>query len=150
MLINGFSAACKNVSSSYLKVGYESMSAIRFLKTAKENLPHLSYIFRKPYPLEKEFNIVVYSFTGDFLFIEVHRWKEGAKHRKYYEELESNEACTKRMTEATKGIGQKSRKGGTKDYLLFGSWFDSNKAAESAMEVGTKLIGTVKTNTKGF
>ena len=54
------------------------------------------------------------------------------------------------MVEATKGIGQKSIKGGTKDGYLFDSWFDSKKAAESTMEVGAELIGMVETNTKGL
>ena len=52
--------------------------------------------------------------------------------------------------ESTKGIGKKYRKGGTKDYFIFSSWFSSNKSKEAAMEVGSDLIGTVKTNTKGF
>ena len=59
-------------------------------------------------------------------------------------------ACTKRMMEETKGIGQKSKKGRPKDCFLFDRWFASKKAAESAMELGAELIGTVKTNTKGF
>ena len=52
--------------------------------------------------------------------------------------------------EATKGIVQKSIKGGTKDCFLFDSWFTSKKAAEAAMEMGADLIGMVNTNTKGF
>ena len=44
-LIDGFNAECKNIAASFLKVGDESMSAIRFRTTAKGNLPHLSYIF---------------------------------------------------------------------------------------------------------
>ena len=52
--------------------------------------------------------------------------------------------------EETKGIGQKSKKGGPKDCFLFDSWFASKKAAEAAMELGAELIGMVKTNTKGF
>ena len=59
-------------------------------------------------------------------------------------------ACTKWMMEETKGIDQKYKKGGTKDCLLFDSWFASNKAAEATMELGDELIGMVKTNTKGF
>ena len=54
------------------------------------------------------------------------------------------------MMAATKGIGQKSIKGGTNDCFLFDSWFASKKAAESAIEMGAELIGMVKTNTKGF
>ena len=72
------------------------------------------------------------------------------KHIKYQQEIGETAACTKIMMEATKGIVQKSIKGGTKDCLLFDSWFASKKAAESAMEVDVELIGTVKTNTKGF
>ena len=71
-------------------------------------------------------------------------------HSKYKQELGSTEACTKRMMEAKKGIGQKSIKGGTKDCFLFYSWFVSKKAAEYEMEVGDEFIGMLKTNTKGF
>ena len=54
------------------------------------------------------------------------------------------------MMESTKGIGQKSIKGRTKDCLLFDIWFASKKAAEAAMEVGAKFIGMVKKNNKAF
>ena len=69
MLINVFNAACKNIAASFLKVGDESMSAIRFRTTAKGNLPHLSYILRKPDPLGTEFNTVAFSVTGALLSI---------------------------------------------------------------------------------
>ena len=52
------------------------------------------------------------------------------------------------MMEETKGVGQKSIKGGTKDCFLFDIWFASKKAKEAVMEVGAELIGMVKTNTK--
>ena len=68
----------------------------------------------------------------------------------YQHELGATVACTKRIMEATSGIGQKSIKVGTKEYLLFDSLFACKKAAESAMEIGAELIGMVKTNTKGF
>ena len=70
-----------------MKVGDESMSAIRFRKTAKGNLPHLSYIFRKPKPPGTEFKTVAYSVTGSLIFIEVQREKEGMKHIKYQKEI---------------------------------------------------------------
>ena len=54
------------------------------------------------------------------------------------------------MMEATKRIGQKSIKGGTKDFFLFDRWFASKKVPETAMEVGAELIGMMKKNTKGF
>ena len=121
MLINGFNVACNNISASFLKVGDEFMSEIRFQTTAKGNLPHLSYIFRKAEPLGTEFKTVACSITRYLLFIEVHRGKEVMKHIKYQKELGATAACTKRMMEATKGIGQKSIKEGTKDCFLFES-----------------------------
>ena len=54
------------------------------------------------------------------------------------------------MIEATLGIGQKSIKWGTKDFLPFDSWLESKNAEESAMEVGDELIGMARKNTKGF
>ena len=50
LLSNGFNVACTNIAASFLKVGDESMSEIQGM-TAKGNLPHLYYIFRKPEPL---------------------------------------------------------------------------------------------------
>ena len=150
LLFDGFNTACKNIAASFLKVGDESMIAIRFWKTARGNLLHLSYIFRKPEPLGTKFKTVAYYVTGAFLFIELQRGKEGTKNSRYHQELGATAACTKRMMEATKGIGQKSKKGGTKDCFLFDSWFPSKKAAEAAMELGAELICMVKKNTKGF
>ena len=120
------------------------MSEISFRTAAKGKLPHLSYILRKLDPLGIEFKTVAWFFTGALLFIKFQRWKEGMKHSNYQQEIGATAACTKRMTEATKGICQKSIKGGTKDCFLFDTWFDSKKAAESAMGVGAKLIGMVK------
>ena len=117
------------------------MSAIRFQTTAKGNLPHLSYIFRKREPVGTDFKTVACSVTGALLFIKVQRGKEGMKDSRYQKELGSTAACTKRMMEEKKGIGQKSKKGGPKDCFLFDSWFASKKAAEAAMELVAELIG---------
>ena len=62
-LIDGFNDACKNIAAIYLKVGDESMSEIRFWTTAKGNLPHFTYILRKPDPLWAEFKTVACSVT---------------------------------------------------------------------------------------
>ena len=69
LLFNAFNTACKNIAASFLKVGDESMNAIRFWTTEKGNLPHLSYIFRKPEPLGTKFKTVACSVTGVLLFI---------------------------------------------------------------------------------
>ena len=50
------------------------------------------------------------------------------KHSKYQQYLGSTSTCTKRVMEATKGIGQKYRKEATKDCFIFDSWFSLKKA----------------------
>ena len=75
MLIDGFNTECKNIAASFLKVGDDSMSAIRFWTTAKGSLPHFLYIFRKPEPLGIEFNKFSCSVKGALLFIELQRDK---------------------------------------------------------------------------
>ena len=75
LLFDGINTACKNIVASFLKVGDESMSAIRFRLTAKGNLPHLSYIFRKPDPPGTNLNTVACYVTWALLFIEVQRVK---------------------------------------------------------------------------
>ena len=51
------------------------------------------------------------------------------KYIKYQKEFIETAACNKRMTEATKGVGQKSIKGGKKYCFLFDSWFASQMEA---------------------
>ena len=58
LLIDVFNELCSNIAASYHKVGDESMSAIRFCKTLKGDLLHLSYIFRKPEALGADFKTV--------------------------------------------------------------------------------------------
>ena len=41
-------------------------------------------------------------------------------------------------------------KRGDEVFFLVDSWFSSKKVSEAVMEVGSKLICMVKTNTKGF
>ena len=52
--------------------------------------------------------------------------------------------------EATKGIGQRSVKGYTKDFFLFDSWFSSKRSEEAAMSVGAEIICMVKTNQRDY
>ena len=48
------------------------------------------------------------------MLIKIQRGKEGMNHSKHHKELGATTACNKRMMEATKGVGQKSIKGGQK------------------------------------
>ena len=81
--IYGFNGEQKNIADSFLKVGDESISAIRFWTTAKRKFPHLSYICRKLEPLGTEFKTVDCYVIGDLLFIEFQIGKEVMKHINY-------------------------------------------------------------------
>ena len=63
-------------------------------------------------------------------------------------DLGETAACMKRMTEATKGLGQRNIKSSAKDCFLFGGWFTSKRSAETVTDVGDYMIGMVKTNKK--
>ena len=127
MLIDSFNEACNNIAASYLKVRDKSMSVIIFHMTTKGNLPHLSYIFRKPWPLGTEFKKVDCYVTGALLLFELQRGKQVMNHIKYQHDIISTTNCTNRMTKATKGIGQKYRKYTTNHFFIFDSWFSSKK-----------------------
>ena len=66
LLTNGLNLACSDIAASYITVGDDSMSVIRFQKTPKGELPNLSYIFRKPETLDTEFKTVVFSIPVSF------------------------------------------------------------------------------------
>ena len=72
------------------------------------------------------------------------------KSGRYHLELGGTSACTKRLMEGTKLLGQRAVKVSTRGCFLFGSWLLSKKAAGVAASVGVDFIGLVKTNTKRF
>ena len=57
------------------------------------------------------------------IFVEFQRGKEGIKHSKYNRDIGTTAACTKRMMNSTKGVYQKSIKGGRRivSFLIVGS-----------------------------
>ena len=73
MTIDGLNEEINNIAASYLKVGGDSMSAIRFWTTAKGGFSHLSYIFYKPEPLGMGFKTVACSVTRSFIFTDIKR-----------------------------------------------------------------------------
>ena len=70
------------------------------------------------------------------------------KNTKYHQELGSMVACMNMMMETMKRLGQRIRKGATKDCFIFDSWFASKRSAKYAADVGDDFIGTEKTNTR--
>ena len=123
MLIDGFSAVCNNIDVSYWNVVGNSMSVICFWTTSKGGLNHFYYIFLNPEPLSMDFKTVAFSITETLIFVEIHIWKERIKNRNYFMQLGATEACTKRMIEETKEIGQRYMERASKDssFLKIGS-----------------------------
>ena len=80
------------------------MSAMRFQKISKGNLPHLSYIFLNPELIETEFKTVDWSVIGSLILVEIQWGKEGMNPIRYHLELSATAACTKILTEDKKGL----------------------------------------------
>ena len=75
-LVNDFNeVVARNYSESNQKCFDESMSPWRPRTSKKGNLPHLSYIMRKPKPLGTEFKSVGCAATGVMLHLEIQRGK---------------------------------------------------------------------------
>ena len=64
------------------------MSAIQFCTTPKGDLPHYSYIYREPYPLETEMENVTFSRLGVMLNLDIPKGKEAMKTFKFQKILE--------------------------------------------------------------
>ena len=84
------------------------------------------------------------------LLFELQRGDKWTKQINYQQGFGATAVYTKKMTESTKGIGNKYIKKMMKYCFLFDSWLSSKKVAETTMKVGVKLIGMSKKNTKGF
>ena len=65
-------------------------------------------------------------------------------------ELGAMASCTKNMMKTTNSLGKSDVKGATNYCFIFGRLFVSKRLGEYVMYFGTKIIGVVKTNTKGF
>ena len=121
MLLNGFNEACNNIAASYLKVEDYSMDTISFWTTAKGGLSHFSYIFCNKETLGIELNNTACSVTGALLFIEIYICKVGKDISNHHLELRKMLACTKRIMESTKGLGQRDVEESSKDCFIFDS-----------------------------
>ena len=95
-----------------------------------------------------EFKTAASSVTGSLIFLEIQQVGEGMKLIRYHLELGAIAACTDRLMEDTKGMGQRVLKGSTRYFFLFRSWFLSKKSAEADASIGVVFIGMVKTNTR--
>lgn len=138
-----------NVAASCKKAADKSMSACHPTTSPKGDLPHLSYIARKPEPFGTEFKNVACTVTGCLLHLEIQKGKFPLREAKHFKEYGCTSACSLRMMEATQHSGQLPENY-QKELFLADSWFASVKTAECMMKAGNAFIGPVKTNTGGF
>ena len=74
--VNDFNTNRKeNVASSNRKIADESMSPLKPRSSKNGNLPHLSYIRRKPKPLGSELKTLACALLGIMLYLEIQRGK---------------------------------------------------------------------------
>ena len=145
-LIDGLNELRRQIASGREKTADESMRAIRFRTTPKQDLPHYSYIFRKPETLGTEMNNVACSRLGTMLHLKIQKGKGDMKILTFQSELGGTAACMKRLAISTKGCGQLT----SNDTYFADSWFRSVKTAEDMAAAGVNYCGPVKTSHKGF
>ena len=148
-----------NVLASFIKVMDESMSAYRPQTTKNGNLPHITFLKRKPENLGTEFKVTADAATGIFLFLEIQRGKHPMRDPnvvEYADVLKPTAACTKRMAKHTKreevsvtesnrdDVNNVNSNNLLKETWLGDSWFSSVPAAVGVAEYG-HYIGVLKT-----
>ena len=154
--IEGFNRnRMEKVWASFTKVVDESISAFRPRTTKHGNLPHLSWVLRKPEPLGTEFKVVADSETGMLLHLELMRGKhKGMEDLKYAKQYKATCATVVRLQEATARTTNVDRKGDThaipKETLMGDSWFTSVQAAIQVALRGGNYIGVLKTAYNGY
>jgi Transposase IS4 len=150
----------RTISASVKKAIDESMSAFKPQTSTTGNLPHLSYISRKPEPLGTEFKVVNCSETLCMLYIEVQKGKEAMRAAEGSKEFNVTAGCSMRLMKGTKdnvgavpsansesGEGESCPRRG----LYVGdSWFASVTTAEVFASYNQEYIGIIKTNHAGF
>jgi hypothetical protein len=144
------------IAASEVKVMDESMSAYRPQTSPKGNLPHLSFILRKPEPLGTELKTVACPATGVIIFAEIQEGAQAMKNKKFGEDFGGTAACTFRLAEGTSYCGLKlpsrtdAMANGATEYFNGDSWFTSIPVAEGFAEKGLEYVGAMKTNHKLF
>ena len=84
-MVNGFNESQHHfIAASSTKVLDESMSACKPRTTALGDLPHISYVIRKPEPLGTEFKNAACPHLKVMLNLEIQRGEEPMKQMKYY------------------------------------------------------------------
>ena len=83
-------------------MAYYSMSTIQFCTNPRGDLPHYSYVFRKPEPLGTDIKNVACSRLGTMLYLDIQKGEGTTKMAEYQQRIGGTSACMKRLTMATK------------------------------------------------
>ncbi len=114
-------------------------------------IPFLSFIERKPKPLDSEFKSVCEGHFGIFMYLELQKGKVRMARKKWCQQYKATTACTVRLID----------KIGLREYQIPGerparrvyadSWFASAETALALIhEMGVHFTGPIKTATKEF
>lgn len=149
------------VASSIWKVFDESMSAFRPQTTPTGNLPHISYVERKPEPLGTEFKTVCCSKTGIMLSLEIVRGKSDRTLLPHDDIKAHTATVSVRLAELSKREQHDADEDLDQDLLQLernkvdifqgDSWFASIPTLKLIQSrVGCRFKGLVKTSHAGF
>ena len=145
-IIDRFNESCRQSDYGVEKSAYELMSAMLVCTTPKGDLPHCSYIFRKPDPFGTEMKNVACSRLGKMVHLDIQKGKEAMKTLGFQKDLGGTAVCMKRLAMDSKGCVQM-----TSNYTYFTyGWSSSVETAEDVMAAGVDYCGPAKTTHKGF
>eukprot|EP00978_Attheya_sp_CCMP212_P038794 scaffold195902_cov98-Attheya_sp.AAC.1 len=147
------------IAASRTKIFDELMSAFRPQTSKFGNLPHLSYIKRKPEDLGTECKNAACSVTGINLFLEIQRGKLPMRELEFNNPHKPCAACTLRLEKGSLHCGQRfdaldyeAADGLPPDLnddgdLFYGdSWFASvETATHTKLKFNSEFVGPVKT-----
>ena len=135
----------KVVAAGHIKVLDESMSSFRPRTSKTGNLPHISYIMRKPRPLGTEDKNGGDAATNMLCGSgEIQKGKAYMQEKKYVNEFGATAACTLRLIDSIANSGQRPEDH-RPNLFLMDSWFASAKVASEISKRGHNMIGVVKT-----
>jgi len=138
----------RHVRASLVKTMDESMSAFRPQTRSTGNLPHLSYIMRKPEDLGTEFKVVACPVTGILLYLEIQKGCDAMRQADYSAELGGTAGCVVRLVEQSKcENGDTDEAAPQRELYLGDSWFASVACTvELWRHYKVRFLGPVKTN----
>ena len=101
-IIDGFNGSLRYISSWVKKTADESICDIHFHDPPTGDLPHYSYIFRKPYPLGAHMkNVDCYS-LGTMLHLDIQKGEGDINTSNFEKYIGGTAVCMKIVTMATK------------------------------------------------